>query len=63
MNHIQPGNWVKITKDGASLRRWDEGAIFTIERGTVPALFGVYCHAKDLWEFMEESQLEFHSLF
>lgn len=63
MNHIKPGNWVSIIKDGQNLRRRDEGSVFTIERGLPEPLYGVYCHAKDIWEYLEENQLEFHSLF
>lgn len=63
MNELKPGNWINIIKDGTYLRKHDEGAIFTIERGLPEPLFGVYCHAKDIWEYLEEDQLEFHSLF
>lgn len=63
MNHIKPGNWVSIIKGGEKLKRSDEGAIFTVERGLPEPLFGVYCHAKDLWEYFEETEIEFHSLF
>lgn len=63
MKHLLPGNWVTINVNGEKLRKYDEGAIFTIERGLPEPLFGVFCHEKDLWEFFEEKQLEFHSAF
>lgn len=58
MNHIKPGNWVKITKDGEHLKCDDSGIVFPIERGAVPEYYCVFCYDKMIWEYLTREQIK-----
>lgn len=57
MTAINPGTWVKIIKDGEILHRGDHGHVFSIEKGSQPFLYAVYCADREVWELMEAEQI------
>lgn len=55
---IHPCAYVHVRSDGEKLKRWDVAVVFSVERGADPILYGCYCEAKDLWEFLPATKLK-----